>query len=389
MKNFFNLKKNINFVASKIRFMLIKIHNKEFRPYISAEKIAIEVERLTKEIAEQMKGKIPLFVSILNGSFMFASDFIRAYKGDCQVSFVRFSSYEGLQTTHKVKQLFGLPFDIEGRDVVVLEDIVDTGNTLEEIYAFFEDKKVASLRIVTLFFKPEAYKKNLEVHNIGFSIPNRFIVGYGLDYDELGRNLPEIYQLNIENMKNLVLFGKPGAGKGTQAAFLKEKYGLIHISTGDLFRKHKQENTELGKLAQSYMDNGGLVPDEVTIKMLQEEIEKNPNAQGFIFDGFPRTIAQAEALDQFLASKNMNISGTLALDAEDEILISRLVERGKVSGRTDDMDENKIRFRFEEYNNKTAPLIEFYRKQGKYHSINGIGSIEEITERLSKVIDIL
>ena len=178
MKNFFNLKKNINFVASKIRFMLIKIHNKEFRPYISAEKIAIEVERLTKEIAEQMKGKIPLFVSILNGSFMFASDFIRAYKGDCQVSFVRFSSYEGLQTTHKVKQLFGLPFDIEGRDVVVLEDIVDTGNTLEEIYAFFEDKKVASLRIVTLFFKPEAYKKNLEVHNIGFSIPNRFIVGF-------------------------------------------------------------------------------------------------------------------------------------------------------------------------------------------------------------------
>ena len=368
MKNFFNLKKNINFVASKIRFMLIKIHNKEFRPYISAEKIAIEVERLTKEIAEQMKGKIPLFVSILNGSFMFASDFIRAYKGDCQVSFVRFSSYEGLQTTHKVKQLFGIPFDIEGRDVVVLED---------------------SLRIVTLFFKPEAYKKNLEVHNIGFSIPNRFIVGYGLDYDELGRNLPEIYQLNIENMKNLVLFGKPGAGKGTQAAFLKEKYGLIHISTGDLFRKHKQENTELGKLAQSYMDNGGLVPDEVTIKMLQEEIEKNPNAQGFIFDGFPRTIAQAEALDQFLASKNMNISGTLALDAEDEILISRLIERGKVSGRTDDMDENKIRFRFEEYNNKTAPLIEFYKKQGKYHSINGIGSIEEITERLSKVIDIL
>ena len=165
--------------------MLIKILDKEFRPYLSAQRIATEVERLAKEVEEQMQGKTPLFISILNGSFMFASDFIRAYQGDCQVSFVRFSSYEGLQSTHKVKQLFGLPFDIEGRDVVVIEDIVDTGNTLEEIYNFFADKKVASLRIVTLFFKPEAYKKDLAVHHIGFSIPNRFIVGYGLDYDEL------------------------------------------------------------------------------------------------------------------------------------------------------------------------------------------------------------
>lgn len=370
-------------------FMLIKILDKEFRPYLSAQRIATEVERLAKEVEEQMQGRTPLFISILNGSFMFASDFIRAYQGDCQVSFVRFSSYEGLQSTHKVKQLFGLPFDIEGRDVVVIEDIVDTGNTLEEIYNFFADKKVASLRIVTLFFKPEAYKKDLTVHHIGFSIPNRFIVGYGLDYDELGRNLPEIYQLNIENMKNLVLFGKPGAGKGTQAAFLKEKYGLVHISTGDLFRHHLKNGTELGVLAQSYMDKGQLVPDEVTIKILQEEIEKNPNAGGFIFDGFPRTIAQAEALDTFLASKQMSISATLALDADDEELIKRLVERGKVSGRSDDQDKGKIRNRFVEYNQKTAPLIDFYKKQGKYHPINGIGSIEEITQRLSNVIDVL
>ena len=190
-------------------------------------------------------------------------------------------------------------------------------------------------------------------------------------------------------MKNLVLFGKPGAGKGTQAAFLKEKYGLVHISTGDLFRHHLKNGTELGVLAQSYMDKGALVPDEVTIKILQEEIEKNPNAAGFIFDGFPRTIAQAEALDAFLASKQMNISATLALDADDEELIKRLVERGKVSGRSDDQDEGKIRNRFVEYNQKTAPLIDFYKKQGKYHPINGIGSIEEITQRLSKVVDVL
>ena len=135
------------------------------------------------------------------------------------------------------------------------------------------------------------------------------------------------------------------------------------------------------------MDNGGLVPDEVTIKMLQEEIEKNPNVGGFIFDGFPRTIAQAEALDKFLASKNMEVSATLALDADDEILIQRLLERGKVSGRADDMDEGKIRFRFEEYNAKTAPLIEFYKKQDKYRAVNGIGSIEEITQRLSEEVE--
>ena len=369
--------------------MLIKILDKEFRPYISSERLAQEIKRLAQEVEQQMQGKRPLFISILNGSFMFASDFVRAYQGECEIAFVRFSSYEGMQSTHKVKQLLGLPKDIAGRDVVVIEDIVDTGNTLEEIYNLFADKQVASLRIMTLFFKPEAYKKDLPIHHIGFSIPNRFIVGYGLDYDELGRNLPEIYKLNIENMKNLVLFGKPGAGKGTQAAFLKEKYGLVHISTGDLFRHHLKNGTELGVLAQSYMDKGALVPDEVTIQMLQEEIEKNPNAAGFIFDGFPRTIAQAEALDAFLASKQMNISATLALDADDEELIKRLVERGKVSGRSDDQDEGKIRNRFVEYNQKTAPLIDFYKKQGKYHPINGIGSIEEITQRLSKVIDVL
>ena len=368
---------------------LIKIHDKTFEPYISAQQLDEINARMAAEVYQDLGESRPVFVAVLNGSFMFAADFLRHYKGECEISFVKMASYEGTQSTGKVHELIGLSGSVEGRDVVILEDIVDTGNTLEEIYNFFADKKVASLRIVTLFFKPEAYKKDLAVHHIGFSIPNRFIVGYGLDYDELGRNLPEIYQLNIENMKNLVLFGKPGAGKGTQAAFLKEKYGLVHISTGDLFRHHLKNGTELGVLAQSYMDKGQLVPDEVTIKILQEEIEKNPNAGGFIFDGFPRTIAQAEALDTFLASKQMSISATLALDADDEELIKRLVERGKVSGRSDDQDEGKIRNRFVEYNQKTAPLIDFYKKQGKYHPINGIGSIEEITQRLSNVIDVL
>ena len=218
-------------------------------------------------------------------------------------------------------------------------------------------------------------------------IPNEFIVGYGLDYDELGRNLPEVYQLHTHNMINLILFGKPGAGKGTQANFLKEKYNLVHISTGDVFRYNIKNGTDLGVLAKSYIDKGDLVPDEVTINMLQAEVEKNTEANGFIFDGFPRTTTQAEALDSYLASKNMIISGTIALEADDEILIKRLLERGKVSGRADDQDESKIRNRFDEYNQKTAPLINYYENQNKFYSVNGIGTIEEITGRLSAVID--
>jgi adenylate kinase len=190
-------------------------------------------------------------------------------------------------------------------------------------------------------------------------------------------------------MTNIVLFGKPGAGKGTQAEFLKTKYNLVHISTGDVFRYNMKNDTELGKLAKSFINEGQLVPDSVTINMLQAEVEKNTDANGFIFDGFPRTTAQAEALDAFLDSKNMELSGTVALEANDEVLIERLLERGKVSGRADDQDEAKIRNRFEEYNDKTAPLINFYSTQEKFHSVNGIGSIEEITQRLSTVIDLL
>jgi adenylate kinase len=190
-------------------------------------------------------------------------------------------------------------------------------------------------------------------------------------------------------MINIVLFGKPGAGKGTQAEFLKEKYNLTHLSTGDVFRFNIKNETELGKLAKTYMDKGDLVPDEVTIKMLQNEVDKNKNSAGFLFDGFPRTIAQAEALDAFLATKNEEVTATIALEADDNILVARLLERGKTSGRPDDQDEEKIRNRYDEYNLKTAPLMAYYAKQNKYHAVDGIGSIPEITERLSLVFDTL
>ncbi|MFY0482090.1 adenylate kinase [Flavobacterium sp. PLA-1-15] len=188
-------------------------------------------------------------------------------------------------------------------------------------------------------------------------------------------------------MINIVLFGKPGAGKGTQAEFLKGKYNLVHLSTGDIFRFNIKNDTELGRLAKTFMDKGDLVPDEVTIKMLQSEVDKNPEAKGFLFDGFPRTIAQAEALDAFLNSKEQEITATIALEADDEILVKRLLERGKTSGRADDQDEEKIRNRYQEYNEKTAPLMDYYKEQNKFYPVNGIGSIEEITERLSQVIE--
>src|SRR5690606_7148908 len=145
----------------------------------------------------------------------------------------------------------------------------------------------------------------------------------------------------------------------------------------------------LGKKAQEFINKGELVPDAITIDMLKNEVEKNMDKAGFLFDGFPRTIAQAQALDAFLQSINLQVTATIAIEADDEVLIGRILERGKTSGRADDQDESKIRTRYDEYNEKTAPLIDYYTKQNKYYSVDGIGTIEEVTERLSKVIDSL
>ncbi len=370
--------------------MKIKIHDKHFKPFISAKEIDDALIKMSTDISNDLGDEIPIFIGVLNGSFIVVSDFVKKYSKPCEVSFVKIASYQGVQSTEDVKRLIGLNENVKGRTVVIIEDIIDTGNTLETIHDIFRDKGVKDLKIATLFHKPDAFKKDLKIDYIGINIPNKFIVGYGLDYNGLGRNLPEVYQIkNTQPMTNIVLFGKPGAGKGTQAEFLKTKYNLVHISTGDVFRYNMKNDTELGKLAKSYINEGQLVPDSVTINMLQAEVEKNTDANGFIFDGFPRTTAQAEALDAFLDSKNMELSGTVALEANDEVLIERLLERGKVSGRADDQDEAKIRNRFEEYNDKTAPLINFYSTQEKFHSVNGIGSIEEITKRLSSVIDSL
>lgn len=188
-------------------------------------------------------------------------------------------------------------------------------------------------------------------------------------------------------MLNLVLFGPPGAGKGTQAEKLVKKYNLIHLSTGDIFRANIKNKTDLGNLARSFMDKGQLVPDDVTIRMLETEVNKNSSAKGFIFDGFPRTIAQAEALDKFLTLKNTGISKVLALEVEEEELIKRIIGRGKDSGRADDQDESIVRNRITEYNNKTATLRNFYLGQGKCRIIIGRGSVDEIFGKLCEAIE--
>ena len=188
-------------------------------------------------------------------------------------------------------------------------------------------------------------------------------------------------------MLNIVLFGPPGAGKGTQAEFLIKSFGLIHLSTGDLLRSEITAGTKLGLEAKAFMDKGELVPDAVVIGMIKSKLEANKNAKGFIFDGFPRTVDQAKALDELLNANGTPISGMLSLEVEKQELIDRLLSRGKISGRADDQDQSIIENRINVYNEKTSPLIEYYKKQGKHFGINGMGTIDEIAERLKEVVE--
>lgn len=190
-------------------------------------------------------------------------------------------------------------------------------------------------------------------------------------------------------MLNIVLFGPPGAGKGTQSNFLIKKFNLIHLSTGDILRSEIKAGTKLGIEAKVIMNKGGLVPDEVVINMISTKLDSLPDANGFIFDGFPRTTAQATNLDKMLSDKNTSISFMISLKVDDNELIKRLLERGKDSGRADDQDKNIIQNRINEYNIKTAPLKDYYSAQNKLSEIQGTGTISEIANRLNKIINSL
>lgn len=188
-------------------------------------------------------------------------------------------------------------------------------------------------------------------------------------------------------MINLILFGPPGSGKGTQANKLADKYKLIHISTGDLFRYELSNETPLGILAKSYMDKGNLVPDEVTINMLKSKMDRHPEANGFIFDGFPRTIPQSEALMKLLRESNTSLTAMIALEVDENEIVNRIKSRSLTSGRADDNDESIIRKRFEVYNAETQPVFQYFEKLGLASAIKGVGDIEEIFESLVSKID--
>ena len=249
----------------------------------------------------------------------------------------------------------------------------------------------ASVHICSLLVKPEKLQVDLNIEYAAMEIPNDFIVGYGLDYDQQGRNLPDIYTLvnedNLKNMKNIVIFGAPGSGKGTQSDLLIEKYGLGHISTGDVLRSEIKKGTELGKTAASYIDKGQLIPDALMVDILASVYDSfGTDHPGVIFDGFPRTIPQAEALKKMLEERGHRIAAMIELDVPEEELMTRLIKRGQESGRSDDNAET-IKKRLDVYHNQTSPLIEWYEKEGIRHHINGLGALDRIAGDIQQVID--
>ena len=366
----------------------IKINGKRFRVSIPEAEIKRRVKEVAGEISKDLEGKNPLFLGVLNGSFIFAADLMREMTIPCEVSFVKLASYQGTTSTGKVTEVIGINEDLTGRTVVIVEDIVESGATMQRMIEQLGTRNPESVRICTLFFKPDKLKEDLNLDYVAFRIPDDFILGYGLDYDQAGRGLRDVYTIiEDKHMKNIVIFGAPGSGKGTQSDKMIEKYGLNHISTGDVLRAEIKNGTELGKTAKGYIDNGQLIPDDLMVSILASVYDSfGREHKGVIFDGFPRTIPQAEALKQMLDDRGDKVAAMIELDVPEEELMKRLILRGQQSGRADDNEET-IKKRLVVYHSQTQPLIEWYKKEGIHYHINGLGELDRIFADICEVID--
>ncbi|MBO4917006.1 MAG: adenylate kinase [Bacteroidales bacterium] len=370
----------------------IKLHDKVFKPYLSNEVIEAAIDRLAEKVNADFEGSgdVPIFLCVLNGAIMFTAAMMKRLRFKAELVSIKLSSYQGTSSTGTVLIPIGLTAPVRDRRVIIFEDIVDTGNTIVALKEMLLSKGAKEVRICTMLMKPEVYSKDTVLDYVGMKIPNAFIVGYGLDYDELGRNLPDIYVVDEpkdKNMKYYILFGPPGAGKGTQATAMVEKYNLHHISTGALLRKEIADCTELGLKAKNLIEEGALVPDEVVEGMIESEFRRVSGVDGFLLDGFPRTIAQAEALDAILKRTGEKVTSVVSIMIPDWMIVERISHRAAIEGRTDDSDVTIIKSRIDTYHNQTEPLIDYYKKAGLYNEIDGIGTIEEVRDRIFELVD--
>jgi Adenylate kinase and related kinases len=367
----------------------IHLKDKYFVPYIPYERLEKAIDDVAERINHDFKNfdGIPIVLCVLNGSILFTGELMKRLNFPCEFSSVRLSSYEGTLSTGITRKVLGLTSSIKGRTIIVVEDIVDTGKTITDLYALLLDAGAEDVKICTMLLKPEVYKKDLKLDYVAMEIENRFIVGFGLDYDQLGRNYKDIYILDKRTeekapMKHYLIFGPPGAGKGTQAAKLVERFGLRHVSTGDLLRRQIAEGTELGLKAKHLIDQGLLVPDEVVEGMIAAELDANPDVKGFLFDGFPRTTAQAEHLDTILADRGRKVDAVLSLAIPDEMVFERIRHRAQIENRADDTKPEVIQNRIDTYHAKTEPIAAFYKDKGVYQEVDGTGTIDEVFEKL-------
>ena len=387
----------IKFAANSKNSLMdtIQVLDKKFRISIPEQEVLKRIEAVAEQINHDMAGKNPIFIAVLNGSFIFAADLMRRITIPCEISFVKLASYQGTTSTGKVKEVLGINESLAGRTVIILEDIVETGLTIKRMMETLGTRNPESIHVCTLLLKPQRLEVDIDVKYVALRIPNDFILGYGLDYNQQGRGLKDIYTLVPEeeqtptniNMRNIVIFGAPGSGKGTQSDLIIEKYGLNHISTGDVLRGEIKNGTELGKVAKQYIDDGMLVPDTLIVDMLAKVYDTfGAQHKGVIFDGFPRTVNQAEELKKMLAARGHKVAAMVELSVPEDELMTRLLKRGQESGRSDDNEET-IKKRLNVYHDQTSPLIEWYEKEGIRHQINGLGELDRIFADICKVID--